>query len=138
MPAQIGQPIRRQEDERLLTGRGEFSDDHGIGGQAHAVMVRSPVAHARIRSIDKTAAAAMPGVLGVFTGADCDAAGIGPIPHSPFPSTQFDMKLHAPGSAAARVSTTAGSGSKSIVTASAASAAWARVSATTMTRASPT
>jgi len=97
MPAQIGQPVRRQEDERLLTGRGEFSDDHAIPGQAHAVMVRSPYAHAVIRSIDKRAAEAMPGVLGVFTGADCDAAGIGPIPHSPFPSTRFDMKLHAPG-----------------------------------------
>jgi len=97
MPALIGQPVRRKEDERLLTGRGEFSDDHGADGQAHAVMVRSPHAHALIRGIDKGAALAMPGVLGVFTGADCDEAGLGQIPHSPFPSTRFDMKLHAPG-----------------------------------------
>lgn len=97
MSAQIGQPVRRKEDERLLTGRGEFSDDHGVDGQAHAVMVRSPFPHALIQGIDKSAAEAMPGVLGVYTGADCDQAGIGEIPHTPFPSTQFDMKLQGPG-----------------------------------------
>jgi len=97
MDPSIGQPIRRKEDHRLLTGKGEFSDDHSVDGQAHAVMVRSPYAHARIRSIDSSAAWLMPGVLGIFTGADCAADGLGHIPHSPFPSTDFDMKLHAPG-----------------------------------------
>ena len=73
MDPSIGQPIRRKEDHRLLTGRGEFSDDHGANGQTHAVMVRSPYAHALIRSIDSRAARQMPGVLGIFTGADCVA-----------------------------------------------------------------
>ncbi len=56
-------------------------------------MVRSPHPHARIVSIDSTAAAAMPGVLGVFTGADCLHDGLKPIPHNPVPSTKYDMKL---------------------------------------------
>jgi len=97
MDPSIGQPIRRKEDHRLLTGKGEFSDDHGVDGQVHAVMVRSPYAHAVIRSTDSDAARQMPGVLGIFTGADCLADGLGHIPHGPFPSTDFDMKLHAPG-----------------------------------------
>ncbi|MBT5456231.1 MAG: xanthine dehydrogenase family protein molybdopterin-binding subunit, partial [Rhodospirillaceae bacterium] len=99
MDPTIGQPIRRKEDHRLLTGNGEFSDDHGAENQTHAVMIRSPYAHAAIRSIDSGAASRMPGVLGIFTGADCEADGLGHIPHSPFPSTDFDMKLHAPGKA---------------------------------------
>ena len=45
----IGQPVRRREDLRLLTGRGRYSDDINVPGQAYAVMVRSPHAHARIR-----------------------------------------------------------------------------------------
>jgi carbon-monoxide dehydrogenase large subunit len=92
----IGQPVRRKEDHRLLTGAGRFSDDFGIEGQAHAAMVRSPHAHARIVSIDTAAARAMPGVLGVFTGADCRADGLAPLPHAAVPSTHFDMKLHPP------------------------------------------
>src|SRR5690606_41091786 len=58
---------------------------------------RPPYAHARIRNIDSARARQMPGVLGIFTGADCLADGLKDIPHSPFPSTNFDMKLHAPG-----------------------------------------
>jgi len=60
-------------------------------------MVRCPYAHAVIKGVDKSKAISMPGVLGVFTGVDCEADGLGPIQHSPFPSTQFDMKLHGPG-----------------------------------------
>src|SRR6476620_9222998 len=48
----IGQPIERKEDARLLTANGRFSDDFALPGQAHAVLVRSPYAHADIRSID--------------------------------------------------------------------------------------
>jgi carbon-monoxide dehydrogenase large subunit len=91
----IGQPIRRKEDERLLTGRGRFTDDFGTDNQVHAAMVRSPHAHARIVRIDTAAAQAMPGVLLVLTGADCVADGLQPIPHTPVPSTRFDMKLTA-------------------------------------------
>lgn len=57
-------------------------------GQAYAVMVRSPYPHARILSIDITQANAMPGVLGIFTGADCAADHLAAIPHVPVPSTQ--------------------------------------------------
>jgi carbon-monoxide dehydrogenase large subunit len=93
----IGKPVRRAEDERLVTGKGRFSDDFQFEGQTFAVMVRSPYPHARIRGIDTAAAKAMPGVLGVFTGADCLADKLNPIPHDPLPKTKFDMKLHAPG-----------------------------------------
>jgi aerobic carbon-monoxide dehydrogenase large subunit len=93
----IGQPVRRAEDERLITGKGRFSDDFLLDGQTYAAMVRSPYAHARIRNIDATQARKMPGVLGVFTGADCLADGLQPIPHDPLPKTKYDMKLYAPG-----------------------------------------
>ena len=66
----IGQPIKRFEDQRLLRGEGRFHNDVNLPGQTHAVIVRSTHAHARIRSIDSTAALASPGVVAVFTGAD--------------------------------------------------------------------
>src|SRR5262249_18450680 len=96
----IGKPVVRKEDARLTTGRGRFSDDFSVPGQAHAVMVRSPHPPARMRGDDATRAKAMPGVLGVFTGADCLADGLNPIPHDPVPKTKFDMKLHAKGGGA--------------------------------------
>ena len=86
MPQTIGQPLRRKEDLRLLTGSGRYSDDVSLPGQAYAFVLRSPHAHARIRSIDTTAARAMPGVLAVLTGADVAAAGLKDIPHTPIPS----------------------------------------------------
>lgn len=93
----IGQPLPRNEDARLLTGRGKFSDDFSFPGQTYAAMVRSPHAHARLAQIDKSAALKMPGVLGIFTGADCLADNLGAIQHDPLPKTKFDMKLHGPG-----------------------------------------
>src|SRR6202012_3102221 len=90
----------RAEDERLITGKGKFSDDFLLEGQTYAAMVRSPYPHARIVSIDASRAKGMPGVLGVFTGADCLADGLAPIPHDPVPKTKYDMKLHAPGGGA--------------------------------------
>src|SRR5690242_19664211 len=80
--AGIGQSIRRREDLRLLTGGGRYSDDANLPGQAYAVMLRSPHAHATIAGIDATAARGMPGVLAVLTGADMLADGLGPIPHA--------------------------------------------------------
>jgi aerobic carbon-monoxide dehydrogenase large subunit len=97
----IGKPIPRNEDERLATGRGRFSDDFSLEGQAYAVMLRSQHPHARILGIDAARAKAMPGVLAVFTGADCRADGLGAIPHDPLPKTKYDMKLHAAGGGAA-------------------------------------
>jgi aerobic carbon-monoxide dehydrogenase large subunit len=93
----IGQPLPRNEDARLLTGRGQFTDDFSFPGQAYAAMVRSPYAHARIVGIDHSTARTMPGILGVFTGADCVADSLGAIPHDPLPKTKFDMKLQGPG-----------------------------------------
>jgi aerobic carbon-monoxide dehydrogenase large subunit len=79
----IGQPVLRKEDADLLTGQGRFSDDLNLPGQAYAVMVRSPHAHARIRGIDAAGASTMPGVIAVLTGADALADGLKPIPHRP-------------------------------------------------------
>ena len=93
----IGQPLRRREDARLLTGRGRFTDDFSRPGEAYAAIVRSPHPHARILSVEASRAGALPGVLGVFTGADCAADGLAPLRHSPVPSTRFDMKLTGPG-----------------------------------------
>jgi len=95
----IGQPLPRKEDYRLLTGTGSFSDDRRAKGEAYAVMVRSPHAHARIGAVDIRAALGMPGVLAVYTGEDCVADGLRPIPHTPLPSTRHDMKLTGPGGA---------------------------------------
>ncbi|MGH7635517.1 MAG: xanthine dehydrogenase family protein molybdopterin-binding subunit, partial [Gemmatimonadaceae bacterium] len=76
----FGQPVRRKEDPRLLTGCGTFIEDRRVSGEAHAVLVRSPHAHARILSVDTATARGLPGVLTIFTGADLDADGIGGIP----------------------------------------------------------
>jgi len=72
-----GQAVRRIEDGPLLRGTGRFSDDVAPAGQTQAVFLRSPHAHARIVSIDTTAAKAVPGVLLVLTGAELEAAGLG-------------------------------------------------------------
>src|SRR5665213_3958568 len=75
----VGQPVPRQEDPTLLRGQGRYTDDISLPNQAYAVMVRSQVAHGVLKGIDTTTARAMPGVLGVWTGADLDAAGYGPL-----------------------------------------------------------
>src|SRR4051812_29925655 len=66
----VGQPIRRLEDVRLLTGKGRYQDDQTLHRQTYCVFVRSPHAHARITSIDTAAASRAAGVLAVYTGAD--------------------------------------------------------------------
>ncbi|MCZ6454186.1 MAG: xanthine dehydrogenase family protein molybdopterin-binding subunit [Alphaproteobacteria bacterium] len=79
----VGQPVRRTEDPRLLTGRGKFNDDYVAENEAHSYVLRSPHAHAEIVSIDTSAAKAAPGVLAVFTGADLAADDIGGFPGPP-------------------------------------------------------
>jgi carbon-monoxide dehydrogenase large subunit len=76
----IGQAVRRKEDVRFLTGHGRYIDDIELENMAHAVVVRSPHAHAHVTGIDTSAATAMPGVLAVYTGTDWQAAGLGGIP----------------------------------------------------------
>jgi len=94
----IGDSIPRVEDQRLLTGRGCYTDDAGPSGCLHAAYVRSPHAHARIRKIDPTAALALAGVS-VMTGADLEAAGVKPVLNPPeslgagFPSFIGDLVI---------------------------------------------
>lgn len=73
----IGAAVRRKEDYRFITGAGHYTDDINLHGQTHAFFVRSPHAHARIKSIDTSQAEAAEGVLGVYTGADVEADGLG-------------------------------------------------------------
>ncbi|MFQ5852827.1 MAG: xanthine dehydrogenase family protein molybdopterin-binding subunit, partial [Candidatus Binatia bacterium] len=66
----VGRSIRRTEDKRLLTGKGQFLDDMKLPGMHHAAVLRSPYPHAIIRSVDPSEALKMPGVRGVLTGED--------------------------------------------------------------------
>src|SRR5919112_664739 len=66
----LGASIKRVEDPRFITGRGRYLDDIQLAGTVHLSILRSPYAHANIRSIDTSGAKAMPGVLAVFVGAD--------------------------------------------------------------------
>ena len=76
----IGQGVSRFEDPRLIQGGGRYIDDIKLPGMAHGVVLRSPHAHAKIKSIDISAAKAAPGVLAVLTAADVKAAGFGDLP----------------------------------------------------------
>jgi carbon-monoxide dehydrogenase large subunit len=73
----IGQPVRRFEDKRLLRGNGRYQGDVNVLGQAYAVVLRSPHAHARITSLDTKPALAAPGAIAILTGDDIAAAGLG-------------------------------------------------------------
>jgi len=85
----VGQPVRRFEDLRLLTGRGRYQDDWVLPRQSWCVFVRSPHAHALIKSIDTAAAQAAPGVLAVYTGADYEADGLS-MPKANMPRKKRD------------------------------------------------
>ena len=76
----IGQGVSRFEDPRLVRGDGRYTDDIKLPGLAHGVVLRSPHAHAKIKSIDTAAAKSAPGVLAVLTSADIKAAGYGDLP----------------------------------------------------------
>jgi len=93
MSAGIGEPVRRKEDLRLVTGRGRYSDDFNFPDQAYGATLRSAHAHAAIRAIDTAAARAMPGVLAVLTGADALADGLTRIPHLTAAGTPPDIVL---------------------------------------------
>ncbi len=75
----IGARVLRKEDKRFITGKGKYTDDFKVAGMHHAAFVRSPHAHATIKSIDKSAAEAMPGVVAVLDGNQLTADGIGNI-----------------------------------------------------------
>ncbi|WP_406854028.1 xanthine dehydrogenase family protein molybdopterin-binding subunit [Alsobacter sp. KACC 23698] len=73
----IGAPVRRKEDYRFITGKGQYTDDINRQGQTYAAFVRSPHAHAALKGVDASAARAMPGVLAVLTGQDLEADKVG-------------------------------------------------------------
>ena len=90
----IGQPVRRKEDQRLLTGAGRYTSDVALPGQLHAVIVRSPHAHARIKAIDTAEARAVRGVVAVLTGAELTADSIGTIPSTAYIAGLVDVPLN--------------------------------------------
>jgi carbon-monoxide dehydrogenase large subunit len=90
----IGADLRRFEDARLLTGRGCYSDDFTLPDQTRSVVLRSTHAHARLVSIDTEAAAKMPGVLLILTGADVLADGLQRVPFAPHAMSPPDIALY--------------------------------------------
>ena len=76
----IGASVRRREDARFITGRGQYTDDVNRWGQTYAVFLRSPHARARIEAIDLDEALRVPGVVAIYTGRDMAADGIGDLP----------------------------------------------------------
>jgi aerobic carbon-monoxide dehydrogenase large subunit len=88
MPTMIGQRVRRLEDPRFLTGRGQYVDDIPLEGALHVTFIRSPWAHARIRGVDKSGAAEVPGAQ-VFAAADTDLAVNPPPPFIPIDERMF-------------------------------------------------
>jgi carbon-monoxide dehydrogenase large subunit len=89
----IGRPLPRFEDLRLVRGQGRYTDDVSVEGQAFAVFVRSPHAHARVVSIDVSAARSGPGVLAVLTGNDYVADGHIGMSHHPNPADANDIRI---------------------------------------------
>src|SRR5258708_16233465 len=78
--ALVGTSVKRREDAKFLTGRGNYTDDINRPGQVHAFIIRSPHAHASLGKIDSTKALKAPGVIAVLTGVDTAADGIGGRP----------------------------------------------------------
>jgi len=93
----VGQPVRRFEDQSLITGTGRYTDDIKLDGTAYAYVLRAPVAHAEIKSIVAAAARTMPGVLLVLTGQDVAADGLGDVPcHAPLNSRDGKSRFDTP------------------------------------------
>ena len=90
----IGAATKRREDVRFLTGKGRYTDDLNRPGQAHVHFLRSDVAHGRIRSLDTAAAAAMPGVLKIFTAEDFE--GVGGVPCGWLVTDRFGQPMQEP------------------------------------------
>lgn len=93
----IGQSVQRKEDARFLTGAGKFQDEINLAGQVHAVILRSPHAHAETRSIATRDAGAMLGVLAVLTGEDVRADGIRTLPSMKDPRLAMTRRDGSPG-----------------------------------------
>ncbi|MEO1198032.1 MAG: xanthine dehydrogenase family protein molybdopterin-binding subunit [Pseudomonadota bacterium] len=93
----IGAPVRRLEDQRFITGTGNYTDDVNVAGQGYAYFVRSPHAHAAIKSIDTSVLKGMSGVVGVLTGEDVAADSLGPLPAGWMIHSKNGDPMKAPG-----------------------------------------
>ncbi len=92
----FGSGIRRREDPRLITGRASYTDDIKLPGMLHAAILRSPYAHAHIKSVDTSGAAGQPGVVAVYTGADTDGV-LNPLPCAwLIPGSDLKTPAHPP------------------------------------------
>ena len=92
----FGSGIRRREDPRLITGRASYTDDIKLPGMLHAAILRSPYAHANIKSVDTSGAAGQPGVVAVYTGADTDGV-LNPLPCAwLIPGSDLKTPAHPP------------------------------------------
>src|SRR5216683_1066998 len=89
----IGRPMPRFEDLRLVRGGGRYTDDMSMPGEAYAVFVRAPHAHAQIAAIDVASARVRPGVLAVLTGEDYVADGHIGMSHFPNPADAVDVRV---------------------------------------------
>src|SRR5260370_5813734 len=89
----IGRPLPRFEDLRFVRGSGNYADDVSLPDQTYAVFVRAPHAHARIVSIDRSAAARRPGVIAVLVGEDCLGDGHIGMAHLPNPADAHDVTM---------------------------------------------
>src|SRR5512146_1862627 len=92
----IGKRVKRREDIRFITGKGRYTDDINLPGQAYAVFVRSPYPRARIKSVNLAAAQAAAGVVGVFTGKDLAADNIGNLPCGWLVKSKDGTDMHVP------------------------------------------
>jgi carbon-monoxide dehydrogenase large subunit len=80
-PRMMGQPVKRREDPRLITGAGQYLDDITFPGLLHLAVVRSPYGHARVNGIDASEALKLPGVVAVYTAKDIEGETTGPLPY---------------------------------------------------------
>jgi carbon-monoxide dehydrogenase large subunit len=94
--SELGAPVRRVEDQRLLTGKGHYADDMALPNTAFAHVVRSPHAHARIVGLDTSAALAAAGVLAVLTGEDVTTDGVGNLACNSFPKLPPGSQSYCP------------------------------------------
>ncbi|MDR3101027.1 MAG: xanthine dehydrogenase family protein molybdopterin-binding subunit, partial [Paraburkholderia sp.] len=91
----IGQPLPRVEDRRFVTGNGQYTDDLRLDGQLHAAFLRSPHAHAALRSVDVSSASEAPGVIAVLVGQDYLDDGYLGVDHVPNPIDAVDATKKA-------------------------------------------
>ncbi len=92
----IGASVKRREDFRFIKGLGKYVDDINLPNQVYCYILRSSVAHARIKSIDTSAAKAAPGVVAVFTHEDIDASGAGGVPCGWLITDRFGQPMKEP------------------------------------------